>query len=131
MDDNGDTAMKSGEQSEREESGPPLTESDRWSVVSASGAGCWELAQVLADGDASVVHRTNLRDACITAGADLLVQRRLTSFDLVSVVVPHGFDQETVGSVVVAVSGGPHSVLAARVARKIAEAVGTSGVSQK
>ena len=79
---------------------------------------------MLADGDAHVA-QSDLRDACITVRADLLVQRRLTSFDLVSVVVPHDFHQETVGSVVAAVGGGPHSVLAARVARKIAEAVGT------
>ena len=117
--------MKSREQSERKEGGPPPTESDRWSVVSARGAGCWELAQVLSDGNANVVHQNNLLDACVEARADLLVQRRLTSFDLVSVAVPHDFDQETVGSVVAAVGGGPHSLLAARVARKIAEAVGT------
>ena len=125
MDNNDDTTTSSREEFEREEAGPPLIESDRWSVVSAPGAGCWELGNVLAHGAANVIHRSNLRDACITAHADLLVQRRLTSFDLVSVVVPHNFQRETVGSVVAAVGGGPHSLLAARVARKIAGAVGT------
>ena len=124
MDNNGDTTMKNGEQTKPGEAGPPLSAFDRWSVVSAPGAGCWELGQVLAGGEHHIVHRSNLRDACITARADLLVQRRLTSFDLVSVVVPRDFHQETVGSVVAAVGGGPHSLLAARVARKIAEAIG-------
>jgi hypothetical protein len=124
MDNNGVTTTKSVKQTERDEAGSSLADPDRWSVVSAPGAGCWELGQVLAGGDLHTVHRRNLRDACITAGADLLVQPRLTSFDLVSVVVPHGFHQETVGSVVAAVGGGPHSLLAARVARKIADVIG-------
>ena len=81
---------------------------------------------MLADGDAHFA-QSDLREACITVRADLLVQRRLTSFNLVSVVVPHHFHQETVGPVVAAVGGGPHSVLAARVARKIAKAGGTNG----
>ncbi len=116
--------MTSREQSEPEEARPRLPESDCWSVVWARGAGCRELAEVLADGDAHAA-QSDLRGSCIKARADLLVQRRLTSFDLVSVVVPHDFHQETVGSVVAAVGGGPHSLLAARVARKIAEAIGT------
>ena len=116
--------MISREQSEPEEAGPPLPEYDHWSVVSARGAGCWELAQILANGDAHPA-QSDLRDACITARADLMVQRWVSSFDLVSVAVPHHFHQEIVGSVVAAVGGGPHSLLAARVARKVAEAVGT------
>jgi hypothetical protein len=116
--------MTTGKPVEREETVPLLSESDRWSVVSAGIGEYWELAKVLGEGDVHVV-QGGLRDACIAARADFLVQRRLTSFDLVSVAVPHDFDQETVGSVVAAVSGGPHSLLAARVARKIADAVGT------
>jgi hypothetical protein len=123
MDNNGVTITKSDEQTERE-ARSARSESDRWSVVSAPGAGCWELGQVLAGGDLHTIHRRNLRDACITAGADLLVHPKLTSFDLVSVVVPHDFNREAVGSVVAAVGGGPHSLFAARVARKIAEAIG-------
>lgn len=119
--------MWSREQNESVEAGPPISDSDRWSVVSTRGAGCWELAQLLADGDSHVAYDTDLRAVCITARADFVVQRRLRSFDLVSVAVPYDFHQETIGSVVAAVGGGPHSLLAARVARKIAQAAGTEG----
>ena len=116
--------MTVGKPFESPETAPVLSESDRWSVVSAGVGCCWELARVLADGDVHVA-QGDLRDKCIAVRADFLVQRRLTSFDLVSVAVPHDFHPETVGSVVAAVSGGPHSLLAARVARKIAQVVGT------
>ena len=117
--------MTMGKPFESQERVPVFSESDRWSVVSAGVGCCWELARVLGDGDVHVAQH-NLRDACIAARADFVVQRRLTAFDLVSVAVPHDFQPDTVGSVVAAVSGGPHSLLAARVARKIAQAVGTA-----
>ncbi len=94
-----------------------------WSVVWARGEGCPELASLLAVGEARRVG-PDLRASCIEARADLLVARRLTSFDLVSVAVPHGFDPKAVGAVVAAVAGGPHSLLAARVAERLGRALG-------
>jgi hypothetical protein len=78
---------------------------------------------MLSDGAAQFA-RGNPRDACITARADLIVQRRLTSFDLVNVAVPYGFQPEAIGSVV-AIGGAAHGEFAARLARKIAEATRT------
>ena len=94
-----------------------------WSVVWARGEGCPELANLLAEGTARRVG-PDLRASCIEARADLLVARRLTSFDLVPVAVPHGFDPPSVRGVVAAVAGGPHSLLAARVAEGLGRALG-------
>ncbi len=88
------------------------------------GEGCAELAAVLspveplrAEGD--------LARACIQARADAVVSRRLSSsFDLIPQIVPDGVDLETSGSVVAAVSGGPHSPIAAAVAAQIGRATG-------
>ena len=67
------TIMTSIGRSEPEKAGPSLPDSDRWSVVSARGAGCWELAQILAGDDAHVA-QSDLRDACSTARADFIVR---------------------------------------------------------
>ncbi|MBS1195505.1 MAG: hypothetical protein H6R33_225 [Actinobacteria bacterium] len=93
-----------------------------WSVVWTRGEGCDDLAALLAGGEA---HRAgpDLRASCVEARADLLVGRKLTSFDLVSMAVPYAFDPPRVESVVGAVSGGPHSVLAAAVAQRLAVAL--------
>jgi len=96
--------------------------SDHWTVVWARGKGCPELANLLADGAASRVG-ADLRSSCIDAGADLLVARRLTSFNLIPVAVPHEFDPSAVRAVVAAVSGGPHSLLAAQVATRLGGAL--------
>lgn len=97
-----------------------------WSVVWTRGDGCSELADLLAAGEPRLAD-SDLRDACIRARADLLVARRLTSFDLVGTVVPVDFEPERVASVVAAVGGGPHSVLAARVAERLAAVLGVDG----
>jgi CBS domain-containing protein len=97
-----------------------------WSVVWTRGDGCAELATALAAGEPRLAD-SDLRAACVRARADLLVARRLTSFDLVGTVVPIGFDAESVGSVVAAVGGGPHSVLAARVTERLAAVLGVDG----
>ena len=89
----------------------------------ARGEGCPELAGLLADGPTSRVG-ADLRASCIEAGADLLVTRRLTSFNLIPVAVPHEFDPSGVRSVVATVAGGPHSVLAAQVAARLGGALG-------
>jgi CBS domain-containing protein len=101
----------------------PRPGSHRWSVVWARGQGCPELADLLADGTARRAG-PDLRTSCIEARADLLVTRRLTSFDLIPVAVPRGFDPPSVRGVVAAVAGGPHSLLAARVAASLGRALG-------
>ena len=58
------------------------------------------------------------------AKVDLLVTRKLSSFDLTSVAVPHSFDPDAVSSVVAAVGGGDHSPLAAEVATSVARSLG-------
>lgn len=92
-------------------------EEGRWSVVWTRGEGCAILAEMLAAGDAIFGGRDPY-GVCIQARADLIVQPRLSSFDLVNVAVPRRFRPDTFGSVV-AVAGGSHSELAARVARRI------------
>lgn len=100
----------------------PQPESPRWSVVWTRGEGCPELADLLAGGNARRAG-PDLRASCIEARADLLVTRRLTSFDLVPLAVPHDFDPPSVRGVVAAVAGGPHSLLAARVADSLGRAL--------
>jgi hypothetical protein len=88
-------------------------------VVWTRGPGCAGLAALLSS--AEPIHaKGDLRTACITAGADLLVASSMTSFDLVSTVVPHHVDLDRASGVVAAVAGGPHSGLAARIAGRVA-----------
>ncbi len=66
----------------------------------------------------------SVHDACVEARSDLLVAKRLSSsLDVVSQVVPDGFDPASTKHIVAAVSGGPHSPLAARIARRLGEAM--------
>lgn len=88
------------------------------------GEGCAELADTLspvtttrAEGDLAL--------ACLQARADAVVSRSLSSsFDLVPQIVPDGVDLETSKSIVAAVSGGPHSPIAAAVAARIGSVTG-------
>lgn len=90
-----------------------------FTVVWTRGEGCAELAGLL-DGAIPSRVQGEIRDECVAARADLLVTRRLhTGFDFVNVAVPHGFESERVEAVSAAVSGGPHSALAARVALQL------------
>lgn len=93
-------------------------------VMWTRGEGCAELA--LAIGPAVQVEG-DLRSAVIKGRADLLVARKLTSFDLVGVAVPHGFSAPEVSGVVAAVGGGPHSALAAVIAGRLAASLGVTG----
>jgi len=95
-----------------------------WSVLWTRGHGCEELAKILGN---PVFAEGNLREKCIEARADLVVQRRLTSFDLVDSVASNQFDAEQVTSVMAAVGEGPHSLFAGRVAQQIAGALGVPG----
>ncbi|MFP3915277.1 MAG: hypothetical protein ACLFWM_10405 [Actinomycetota bacterium] len=93
-------------------------------VLWTRGKGCRELAELLAGADAPRVQGDPVT-SCVTERADLLVSRRIQpSFDLVDVAMPVDVDPEGVEAVVAAVAGGPHSVLAARVARRLGEALG-------
>lgn len=94
-------------------------------VLWTRGEGCEELAVLL--GDTAVQVQGDLRAACLRERADLLVQRRLTSFDLIGSAVPQSFDAAQVHEVVAAVGGGPHSRLAAEVAARIAAALSAPG----
>ena len=95
-------------------------------VVWTRGRGCRELAELLAGADALRVQGDPV-SVCVAERADILVSRRLqTSFDLIDLAVPVDVDTEAVGHVVAAVAGGPHSVLAAKVARRLGEALGVS-----
>ena len=68
--------------------------------------------------------RDDLGKVCVADRVDLLVARRLTSFDLVPVVVPHSVDLDAIESVSVAVSDGPNSPLAVAVADRVAATLG-------
>jgi CBS domain-containing protein len=96
-----------------------------WSVLWTRGKGCAELAETLAGEGTAARVSGDLVDACVSARADLLVGRRMaSSFDLVSLAVPYEFAREKVHGVVAAVSGGPHSTLAARLAERLGIALG-------
>lgn len=93
-------------------------------VVWTRGKGCLELAGLLGGDEADRI-KGSLEDACIERRADLLVSRRMPgNFDLVSVAVPVDFQPGKVTSVVAAVGGGPHSLLAAETAESIGRALG-------
>jgi CBS domain-containing protein len=91
------------------------------SVIWTRGKGCGELASTLDAGSLRVEGK--LEEFCRAERSDLLVTKRLTSFDLVSVAVPHEVDLEATTSIVAAVAGGPHSDLAAIVARQLGAAL--------
>jgi hypothetical protein len=93
-------------------------------TVWTRGEGCAELASILSPVE-PVRAEGDLATACIRARADAVVSRRLSvSFDLVPQVVPDGVDLDVSGSIVAAVSGGPHSPLAAAVAAQIGRVTG-------
>ena len=87
------------------------------------GKGCLDLAEALGGIGGRV--GGDLGQACIDQKADLLVAKRLPSnFDLVNVAVPIDFEVDKVKRVVATVGGGPHSVLAAETAARIAHHLG-------
>lgn len=93
-------------------------------VAWTRGKGCQELAELLSSRSPRHV-KGDPSESCITERADLLVSRRLRAgFDLVDSVMPVDIRLEQVSSVVAAVAGGPHSILAARVARRLGESIG-------
>jgi len=101
-----------------------IMEDQPFRVVWTRGKGCAELANLLGGGSPTRVHG-DLRSECVGARADLLVTRRMPpGFDFVNVAVPSDFDATGIGSVSAAVSSGPHSALAARIAMRLGAVLG-------
>ena len=88
-------------------------------VAWTRGQGCAEIADALSGGTAIRIEG-DLAEGCIRDRVDTLVTRKLTSFDLVPVVVPNDVDLGAVGGITVAVGEGPHSPLAVAVAARLA-----------
>lgn len=95
-------------------------------ILWTKGSECESLATALGNGPA-FRSEGDLYQSCVESGAVLLVAPRLISFDLCSVATPHGFDQAGVASIVAAVGLGPHSILAAAVANRLASRLGVPG----
>jgi hypothetical protein len=83
---------------------------------------CLPLAECLAQ-RSPIAIGNDLTTSCIEHSIDLLVTRRITSFDLVPQVAPLGVDLSRVRTLTAAVGGGPHSPLAAAVADRLAQAL--------
>ncbi|HEY5650746.1 MAG TPA: CBS domain-containing protein [Acidimicrobiia bacterium] len=97
-------------------------------VIHTRGEGCAELADLLSIVP-SIRVKGDLAEACQLHRTDLVVGRRLTSgLEIASQVVPNSFDSANTEWVVAAVSGGPHSPLAARVARRLGESMGVKSL---
>jgi len=92
-----------------------------WTRGSATG----EVAAMLSEDPVRV--EGDLRDACVNARADVLVTKKLSSFDLVSAVAPHKVAPDRIQAVAAAVGSGPNSMLAAAVVYRIANHLGVPG----
>ena len=100
-----------------------MSSQDFLRVAYTRGKGCLDLAEALGGVGGRV--GGDLGQACIDQKADILVAKRLPSnFDLVNVAVPIDFEVDKVKRVVATVGGGPHSVLAAETAARIAQHLG-------
>ncbi len=86
-------------------------------VAWTRGGGCADAANLLAGGTAMRIEG-DLRTTCVRERIDALVSRKLSSFDLVPVIVPQSVDFENVERVTAAVGGGPHSPFAVAVAAR-------------
>jgi CBS domain-containing protein len=87
-------------------------------VAWTRGEGCADIADRLAGGTAIRIEG-DLGRSCIRERIDTLVSRKLTSFDLVPVVVPHDVDGDAVERITVAVGDGPHSPFAVAIAARL------------
>lgn len=97
-----------------------------WNVVWTRGSATSEVAAMLCEAEPIRVEG-DLRDACFDARADVLVTKKLSSFDLVNTVAPHKVDADQVRSVAAAVGSGPNSMLAVAVAYRISKHLGVPG----
>jgi len=89
-------------------------------VLWTGNAQARHLAEIIS-GESARQAFADLATACIGSRATLLVARGLLSFDLCNLAVPHGFSSSTTRSVVAAVGGGPHSLLAATLAYRLSQ----------
>lgn len=96
-------------------------------VLWTRGEGCGELAEAVSGGTAVRVVG-DVSEEVIRHRARLLVSRKLSGFDLASMAVPVRMETEKVSSVVAAVAGGPHSLLAASVAHRLGQALGVESL---
>jgi hypothetical protein len=87
------------------------------------GAACAEVADVLS-AEPAVRIDGDMRATCVHERIGAIVSRKLTSFDLVPMVVPQAVELDAVGSVTAAIGEGPHSPLAVDVAARIAGVLG-------
>jgi hypothetical protein len=93
-------------------------------VVWTRGSGCAELAGLLSVGESRRISG-DLEMECIDHRADLLISKKFhASFDLVNMAVPVDFEPDKIQRVVSAVAGGPHSLLAAVTAARLARGLG-------
>lgn len=92
-------------------------------VAWVRGRGCLPLAEVLATGEPIRIDG-DLTRSCVANRIDLLVARRISSFELVPTVVPHNVDLATIETVSAAVADGPHSPLVARLAARLGAKLG-------
>jgi hypothetical protein len=81
------------------------------------------LAELLGSKEPTRV-KGDLLETAVTGRSTMLVSKRLPHFSLLSAVSPTDFEPSAVGSVVAAVAGGPHSRIAALVARRLGEVLG-------
>jgi hypothetical protein len=94
-----------------------------WSRVGwVRGRGCLPLAEILAD--APIQIDGDLTRSCVANRIDALVARRMSSFDLVPTLVPHGVDLDAIDAVSAAVADGPHSPLVAALAARLGARLG-------
>lgn len=92
-------------------------------VAWTRGGGCADAANSLAGGTAMRIEG-DLQATCIRERIDALVSRKLSSFDLVPVIVPQSVDFENVEQVTAAVGSGPHSPFAVAVAARLGITMG-------
>ncbi len=97
-------------------------------VLWTRGEGCGELAEILSEIEPVRV-TGDVTESVIRHRAELLVSRRIAAgFDLVNNASPIGLEVDQAAAVVAAAAGGPHSLLAVRLARRLAERLGLDGL---
>ncbi len=95
-------------------------------VAWTRGHGCLPLAEYLSSHPVIAV-KGDLQACCVSNRVDLLVARRITSFDLVPVVAPNSVELDRVTAITAAVGDGPHSPLAVAVTARLAATLGVRG----
>lgn len=101
---------------------------ERWTVLFTRGPACAHIAELVSGGEAERVDG-DLKTACISNRANVLVTSRAGSFDLASTLVPSGIDEaHQPPAVIGAVGTGPHSPLVAATTTRLAHALGADAL---